>query len=243
MKRTLAAGCLVLVSVMLRAQDITDDPNAIFILDKMSDVVGSLNSCSYTLATALDVKDFEHGLIKQHGVSKVYMVGPDKMLVNTRNHKGHRTFAYNGKQIAYYSHDENNYALVDAPPTIMETIIQINERYGIEFPAADFFYPTFTDDLMENSDQVRLLGKATINGEECFHILSVGTELKVEIWVSNDAFMLPKKLVITYLKEGNAQYEATFSDWIVNPGLPEAMFEFLPPSGAAEVRLVPRKNK
>jgi hypothetical protein len=243
MKRIVTAAGLAFASFVLHGQGIPFDPNAIFILDKMSDVIGGLNSCSYTLTTSLDVNDFDHGVIKQHGVSKVYLVGPDKMLVNTSNYKGNRTFAFNGKQMAYYSHDENNYAIVDAPPTIVETIVQINHDYGLEFPAADFFYPTFTDDLMEHSEQIRLLGKVNVEGEECFHILAMGKELHVQIWISHNAFMLPKKFVITYLKEGNSQFAASFSEWSINPDLPAAIFEFLPPSGAAEVRLIPRKSK
>ncbi len=243
MKKTFLSIILALFAFCGLSQSIKHDSVAIRILDRISDVIGDLQSCSFTLATSSDKKDIDNGMIKHFGVDEVYMVGPDKMLVNIKNQKGHRQYWYNGSQLAYYSYDENNYALVNAPPTIMEMIDTIHADYGIEFPAADFFYPTFTDDIIQNSDQIKYIGQSKINDKECFHILATSKEMNVQIWIANDAFNLPVKLVITYnKKEGQPQYEATLSNWHVNPDLPNAMFNFLPPPGAAKIRMIPKKK-
>ena len=225
------------------AQGAKIDSTAVILLDRMSDVIGDLESCSFKLNTSYDAPDQDYGLIKQFGTHEVYLAGPDRMLVDSKGDKGHRQFWYNGNQLFYYSYDENNYAMVETPPTILQTIDSVSKAFGIEFPAADFFYPTFTDDLIENSDQIAYLGQTRIMGRNCFQILATGKETSIQIWISSDAFNLPLRYAIIYRNlDGNPQYEATFSDWQVNPDLPAAMFNFLPPPGAKKIRLISKSE-
>jgi hypothetical protein len=227
----------------LSAQGGKIDSVAVLLLDRMTDVIGDLGSCSFKLNTSYDSPDPGLGLIKQSGSYEVYLTGPDKMLVNSVGPQGHRQFWYNGSQLSYYSYDENNYAILDAPPTILQTIDSVNKSFGIEFPAADFFYPTFTDDLIANSDQITYLGQSQILGKNCFHIMATGRETTIQIWISSDAFNLPLRYVIVSRNlNGNPQYEGTFSDWQINPDLPPSMFNFLPPPGATKIRMVSKSE-
>jgi hypothetical protein len=165
------------------------------------------------------------------------------MVVISGGARGHHQFWYNGTKLSYYSYDENNYAVLVAPPTILQTIDSVNKSFGVEFPAADFFYPTFTDDLIKNSEQIAFLGRTQIMGKNCFQILAAGKETSVQIWISDDAYNLPLQYAIVYHNiKGNPQYEATFSDWKINPDLPSEMFNFLPPPGATEIRMVSKSE-
>ncbi len=238
MKNLFLSLFLSIVSLGLLAQELKTDEGAVMILDRMSDVIGDLNSCSFTLTSSVDVTDHDFGVIKSNGISDVFLAGPNKMNVQLNGDKGHRGFWYNGSQFAYYSYDENNYAMVETPPTIMETIDYMNDSYGIEFPAADFFYPTFTDDILKNFSELRYLGEKRVNGQPCFHILAANNSMRVQIWVSEDSFNLPVKFVINYNDENHMQYEASFSNWQINPVLPMAMFEFSPPPEAAEITIL-----
>jgi len=235
--------CTSLVSVTI-AQEVKYDSVAMLILDRMSDVIGDLESCSFRVNSSFDIDDESHGLIKQFIYNEVYMAGPDKMLVNIMGPKGHNQYWYNGTNLFYYSYDENNYAVIEAPPTILKAIDSINKNYEIEFPAADFFYPGFTDDLIESSDQISFLGNSLINGKDCFWILATGKDKRIQLWISNDAFNLPAKYVIVYRNlDGNPQFEATFSDWQVNPNLPPTMFDFMPPPMATKIRMISVSGK
>ncbi len=251
MKKTIFSLAVLLLPVMIFAQnqEADIDPVAVLILDRMSEVIGELGSCSYTLNTSQDMQDNTFflpeqglGLVKHFTDNEVYMVGPDKMMVNTNGDKGHQGYWYNGEVLAYYSYDENNFAVIDAPPTILETIYQANEEYGIEFPAADFFNPFFTDDLLIHSNKLRYLGTMQIDGKECFRIISASKERNVQLWISNDALTLPVKMVIVdFTEDHNPQYEATFSNWQINPDLPGALFDFMPPPNASEIMLMSKK--
>jgi hypothetical protein len=242
MKKILLSLTLILIANVGRSQGVKYDSTAIFIMDRMSDVIGDLESCSYKLHTSSDEKNEPYGLVRSYGVDEVYMSGPDKMLVSVEDKKGHRQYMYNGKQMAYYSFTENNYGTIEAPSTTMEAIDKIHNDYDVNFPAADFFYPTFTDDMIALFEEIRYLGMVRIDEKECFHILGKNTEMTVQFWINNDAFTLPAKLLITH-SDDHTQYEATFSNWKINTSLPEAMFDFLPPAGANKLRIVAKNSQ
>ena len=222
------------------AQDTTKyDPTAILLLDRMSDVIGDMNSCTFRTVVSHDVEDPDYGLIKDFLNTEAFMQGPDKMVINLFGPNGHRQCWYNGTQFAVYDYEEKNYGIVPAPATLIGMIDSIHTKYNIDFPAADFFYPAFTDDVLESNDMLAFIGRANINGRECFHILAKNKTTTSQMWISNDAYNLPIRYVITYdSKPGHPQYECTFYDWQVNPDLPISMFNFLPPPGTHEVRLM-----
>ena len=244
LRRILYGFLLLAVSMNAGGQGPGNDPAALQILDHMSALIGELGSCSFTLNVARDVNDPDSGLVTQFVVNEVYMLGPNKLLINSRSDGDHRGYWYDGKTVTYYSYDENNYAAVTAPATILQTIDTISRDYGVDFPAADFFYPTFTDDLIANSDSIVFLGKKNVEGKDCFHILAAGKTMGVQLWIADDSLNLPVKLLIVYYDQKNApHYEATFSNWKINPDLPSAIFDFVPPQTAARITLVPRTGK
>lgn len=240
MKKILLILILLTGTLLVRAQERHVDTVAVMIIDRMASVIGELNSCSFTLQSTEDIRHYDYGLVKRTETSKVYLAGPDKMHVDTRGDKGHRAFWYNGASVIAYSFDENNYAAIDAPDNIISMIDSIHKDYGIEFPAADFFYPTFTDDILDNFDTLVYLGRKSINDRECAHILATNPNMSVQMWFSSDAFTLPQKFVILYKNEGNRQYEASFSDWKLNSDIPAAAFDFLPPPAARKVSIMRR---
>jgi hypothetical protein len=248
MKKILMLCLLPATIAGTQAQTLRIDSVAILILDRMSSVIGDLNACSFRLQTSTDVPDntffIPHegiGLVKHFDQHEVYIDGPDKMLINSNGDKGHRGYWYNGEQIAYYSYTENNFGYVPAPGNVVEAIHEVNERYGIEFPAGDFFFPSFVDDLIQHNQQIIYLGTTRVMGKRCFHIVAAGEEKSTQFWISDDGRTLPVKMVVVYLdQEDRPQYEATFTDWRLNPDLPATLFEFLPPPNARELTIVPR---
>jgi hypothetical protein len=243
MKKILLLFIGLAAVVSIRAQEQRVDTVAVFILDRMASVIGELNSCSFTLNSSIDIEDPEFGLVKQSQKDEVYLAGPDKLLIHSYGYKGHRGFWYNGGKVTCYWFDENNYAIIPAPDRTIAMIDSVNKEYGIEFPAADFFYPTFTDDILNYFENIVFLGKKTLNDHESFHILASNQDMSVQFWFANDAFNLPERFVIIYKNDGNRQYEATFSNWQLNPGIPVTVFEFLPPSKAREIAIMPRTTK
>jgi hypothetical protein len=248
MKKTLICCIFLGMFAPVQSQSASYDTVAIMILDHMSNILGELSSCSFRLNTSTDISDPESGIITTYEISDASFYGPDKMLVKIKGGKGHRGYWYNGQKLIWYSFDENNFVVVDAPDNIVDMIDTIHSTYGFVFPAADFFYPSFTDDLINNSEynseNIIYKGTTYLDGQECFHILARNTEMNVQFWIANNPMFLPVKFLINYANKTNVQrYEATFSNWQINPELPPTMFEFTPPPSAKQVSIVPRKSK
>ena len=214
------------------------DDAAVESLDKISKVIGQLNSCSYTLNTF--VKELEEGgeYIEYSNTHDVYMRGPNKMHIYTIGSKGEKSYWSDGSSLAYYSYDRNIYDTVSAPETIIPAIDFLHNKYGIDFPASNFFYPDFTDDILNNFNNVFYLGEVVIDDIECVAIEASNNENILSIWLHKDS-ALPYKMILEKNKENAGFYVATFTNWRINPALPDLLFEFEPPAGATRVKIEP----
>jgi hypothetical protein len=220
------------------------DTVAVTVLDRMSAVIGDLNSCSVTIRSNYDITSKDLGLIKHSDEEQLFLHGPNKLLLKSDGDRGSRDFYFDGNTFSYYSMDKNQYGQIDAPMSLVEMIDTVNKLYGIEFPAADFFYPSFVDDILTDSKELVYLGLTRVDGKECYHIAGKAQDKTFQFWVSDDAYCLPLKMVIVYTgREMNPQYEATLSDWQVNPTLPDAIFTFSVPHKAQRVKLIPLTHK
>jgi hypothetical protein len=240
----IATFLLCIPTNRLSAQAPKIDTVAVSILDKMSATIGDLGSCSVTIHANYDITSRTLGLVKHSDEQQLYLHGSDKLLLRSEGDKGSRDFFYDGKTLSYYSIDKNQYGQISAPASVMEMIDTVNKLYGIDFPIADFFYPTFVDDILTESTNLAYLGLTKVNGKECFHIAGTARDKTFQFWITNDAFYLPAKLIIVYTsKEMNPQYEATLSDWQINPSLPEALFTFSAPPKAKKIKMIPLSAK
>jgi hypothetical protein len=216
------------------------DTVAVAILDRMSAVIGDLNSCSVTIKSNYDIGSKHLGLIKHSDEQQMYVHGSSKMLVKSDGDNGSRDFYFDGSKLSYYSLDKNQYGQIDASMSLVEMIDTVSKLYGIEFPAADFLYPSFVDDILADSRELVYLGLTKVDGKECYHIAGIGMDKTFQFWISDDAYNLPLKMVIVYTNQPmNPQYEAVLSDWQVNPNLPDALFTFTIPHKAQRVKLMP----
>jgi hypothetical protein len=223
-----------------QAQGRRIDTVAVAILDRMSAVIGQLSSCSVTIKCNYDITSKELGLIKHSDEQQLFLHGPDKLLLKSDGDRGSRDFYFDGKKLSYYSLDKNQYGQIDASMSLVEMIDTVNKLYGIEFPAADFLYPSFVDDILMESKELVYLGLTKIDGKECYHIAGRADDKTFQFWISDDAFCLPAKMVIVYTnQEMRPQYEAVLTDWQVNPTLPDVIFDFTVPHKATRVKLVP----
>lgn len=212
------------------------DSRAIDALDLMSDTIGELAASSYTLDT---VRGFQDGTEK-FGEHDVYMRGPDKMYIHTVGSKGEKSTWYDGKQLARYSFSDNSYAVVDAPDNIIKAIDFISTTYGVDIPAADFFYPSFTDDVLEQFNQLLFIGDKMLDGKETIAVLASNEAQNVHLWIDK-ATNLPLKLVMESKTSTNEFYMAKFSNFRVNPDLPDMLFAINPPTNSAASEFKPVK--
>lgn len=214
------------------------DSVAVRLLDKMSAVIGDLSSVSYDLNTSSDeLNDFFENE-RLFNIHEVIMVGPDKMTTHSRGDKGNRATWYNGDYLSYYSFDENNYVTIEAPDNIITMIDSMHSTFDFKFPAADLFYPTLTDDILNYFDTVAYLGLKEVEGQECFHVMASSKTMTFQLWISNNALFLPKKYLFIDKEKSYQQHEGTFNNWIINTIYPDDIFNFVPPKNAKLISIM-----
>ncbi len=230
------------ITLPTRAQDESiAEPAAVSLLDKMSGVIGDLESCSFKVESSQYTFEFEFGQLTRHANHVVYFKGPDKMQVYSQKHDGQRAMWYNGEEIAYYSFRQNNYSILPFSGSLIAMFDSLHFNYNIDFPAADIFYPAFTDDVLESFSKLHLVGITEVDGLSCYHILAQKPGMVMELWLANDAFHLPVRLSITeQTDEKHSRYTLHFKDWQLNPLLPNSMFNFNIPPQARKITMVPK---
>ncbi|MEP0713731.1 MAG: DUF2092 domain-containing protein, partial [Algoriphagus sp.] len=230
-------GLGLFLSVLIaQAQESRTDTTALMILDKMSGVLGELKSVGFTSTIANDVAYSEDLFIKEFTSSRVRITGPNKFSIRLSGENKDDLYAYDGSQVVYYSFKNNIYTVADAPDNVIETIDWLYTDFNVEFATADLFYPSFSADFAEYMDYIEFLGVTHIDGERVFHIAGANDKITVQLWISDDAYYLPRKTLITYLEGQYAhQFQTDFTDWELNQEYPESIFEFMPPPGARQI--------
>jgi len=213
------------------------DSRAVDSLDKLSEVIGNLSSLSYTV----DSYSVDKDSVAITKLSDVYLRGANKMFIENSGTKGNRSFWYDGEKFSYFLFDKNEYDILDAPDSTLKLIDSIHSKFGIYFPAADFLYPTLTDDILENYDSLLYSEDEKAEGIDCILLEANNDKNNVLVWIDKK-LNLPVKMVITSKTEENIYYEAVYSNWKLDPELPDIMFEFQPPSNSTQVKFQPIKE-
>jgi hypothetical protein len=236
-------GLVLISGSSLRAQNV--DTPALYIMQRMSSTLKNITSCTVHVQAFYDTPTDDLGLIKRSKEEEVYARFPDKLMIDNKDDSERHALVYNGKQLTYYSYENNTYSTVDnVPASVLETIQILSSTYGIETPAADFFYPSFVDDIKSTAINLSLIGKSTINGKECFHIAGKDSTMSYQFWIQNDALFLPAKMVIVYNnRPGVPQYEAIYSGWSLNVDIPASVFEFIVPPRSQKIAIKPTANQ
>ncbi len=208
------------------------DSRAVATLDKLTETIGELNSLSYTLESFSSDKE---GIVNEK-LSDAYLKGPNKLFVVHQGINGRKNFWYNGEKFAYFLFDKNEYDILDAPDNTLAVIDSIHSAYGIYFPAADFLYPTLTDDIIENYDQLLYFGEEKLDDVDCIVLEAINENHIVAIWIEKES-NLPHKMTIESLTNENKYFQAVYSNWRKDPKLPDIMFEFQPPSNSVQKAL------
>ncbi len=213
------------------------DENAIASIDKLSETIGKLDACSYSLVTNITHSETS-GKTAEHKESDVYLKGPNKLYIYTKNDGLRKGYYYNGSEVAVFRFDDDTYEVLKAPDNTIATITAVHDKYGVDFPASDFFYPTLTDDMIHDFDTIVSVGKIKIEDVMCNEINAKNAKMNVFISI-DEATNLPKKLEIYYLgNEKGKSYQITFLDFKSNPALEDQLFDFTPPTNAVKTDLL-----
>jgi len=216
----------------------TVDPQAVQALKRMSAYLATLTTFEVRAETTRDLVTNGGHRVQLGGVSDYKVRRPDAFRIDVATDFRDRSFFFDGKQFTVYAPKLGYYATAAAPPTILQTIDLVEQRYGIDLPLDDLF--RWNDPASNQGDNLSsgfLVGTATIDGIATDHYAFRENDRDWEIWIQQGAQPLPRKLVIIDLSdEARPAYTARLA-WNLKPDIAADAFSFRPGPDAKAIRM------
>jgi hypothetical protein len=167
---------------------------------------------------------------------------PDQLRIEVRSPRDSRGFWYQDKSLTMLDRGMNLYGVMEAPGNIDKAIDAVEKRFGIEIPLGDLLVADPYRNLMENTETAEELGKVSTLGVVCNHLAFTGVNADCQIWITDGAKPLPRKIVINFKTiTGSPQVTQIFSDWDVVSPISDSVFTFVPPDGAGKILVNPKQ--
>ncbi|MGH8068197.1 MAG: DUF2092 domain-containing protein [Candidatus Entotheonellia bacterium] len=219
------------------------DEQAMFILKRMADFLSQAQRFSVVSDIGFDVVQESGQKIEFGETRQIVVRRPDQARIDiTKRDGGTSGFIFDGKEIAVFNTREHVYATAAKPGTLDEAIDYFMNDLDMRFPLADLLSSKLDETLPTRVRAASYVEPASIAGVPCDHLAFRGDWADLQLWIAQGNQPLPHRLVLTYKKaEGQPQFWAQFSDWNLSPNVPDSLFVFSPPEGAAKIAFASRK--
>ena len=220
------------------------DQEALEILKEMSDALISAKEFTFDTEITNDRTLDSGETIQYSGTMKTSVKRPDNVYANFVGDSGMREVWYSGNQLTLYNENKKFYGQLKTPDTFDATMDFLIENYDFSLPLADILNADPYKSFIETTEGGFVVGDSIVRGTECTHLAFIGKYVDWQIWISNDDPALPYKLVINYKElEGVPQYQAIFSNWNLNPDLPDSVFKPNLPKDAVKIDFINFKKE
>jgi hypothetical protein len=213
------------------------DEQAMSILKRMADYLSQAQRLSVTADIGFDVVQASGEKIEFGETRKIVIRRPDRARIDITKRDGAVSgFVFDGKDISVFNTRENVYATAAKPGSLDEAIDYFINDLDMRFPLAELFSSKFAEMLPNRVRAAYDVGQESIAGVPCDHLALRGDQADMQLWIAQGDQPLPRRLVITYKDAaGQPQFWAQFGDWNLSPEVPDSLFTFTPPEGAAKI--------
>ena len=219
----------------------TIDPQALAALNRMGAFLRQQRTLAVRAATTTDEVLASGQKIQLASTIDLRVRRPNRLRADVESDRKSRRFYYDGKTFTMFGPRMGYYAALAAPTTINELIEVAAQRYALELPLADLFHwgtaKTGANDIRAASS----LGRSTVNGIPCDHYAFRQADVDWQIWIEHSTSPLPRKLLITSIKEPGQPQHTVEMLWTLSPLLDDELFVFVPPTGAQPIKFSARK--
>jgi hypothetical protein len=224
----------------IQAQTPAVDPAATQILKKMTDYLGGLEQFSVQTRNNLeDLLESGHRVDFQISAD-VTIRRPNNLHAERKGDQVDQTFYYDGQTLTLHNPSDRVYATEPAPGTIEEMLDYVRESLGLIVPVADLVYRNAFALLMQEVSMAVVIGKATIEGVRCDHLLFSRPGVDFQVWVADSGPPLPYKYIVTDTGLFSWMSISTvMSNWNTKPSLDDVRFTFVPPEDASLIGFMP----
>ena len=239
---------LLLLSVPGRAQETRTakpelDEKANAVLKRMAEFLSQAQRFSVTVDIGFDAVQESGQKIEYGETRQIVLRRPEHLRLDATKRDGSKsTVLFDGKAITVIHPQENVYGTVTKPGSVEEAVAYFVHDLDMRLPLAELLNSQLAQRLPAQVRTAAYVEPSSIAGVPCDHLALRGDEADLQVWVAQGAQPLPRRLVITYRQaDGRPQFWAQFSDWNLSPEVPDALFAFTPPTGAAQIAFSPRQ--
>jgi hypothetical protein len=242
----LVVTLMVMTVPVLRAQEqgstqSPSEPEAMPILKKMSNFLAAAGHFSVTIRAGYDVVQASGQKIEFGEIRNVTVSRPDRLRIDVERSDGQKGLViFDGNNITIYNADHNIYATTARQGTLDQAIEYARNDLKIRMPLALMLLSTLPSELDKLGVTADYVETTTIMDVPCDHIVArTAGGVDFQIWVAQGSEPLPRRIVITYKEEnGQPQFRADLSKWNLAPDVSDALFAFIPPSGAERIQFL-----
>lgn len=223
------------------ANDAADSPDPAFaVIEKMTDYVAGLDAYEFDTSILFDEPTLRGSSNKRAGVHHVAVKRPNKLFLDAKFDDGsERKIWFDGETITFANVGDETYIELPFDGDNDALVEAVESRLGIHLPTLLFVTSEPFDNVSENVVDAELKGTRTL-GEETSTLVDIETiDAHSQMWIADGDAPLPKRLVITYIREnGDPEYIMTF-DSFAKADLPDQAFVAEIPDGWQKVELNP----
>ncbi len=211
------------------------DPDAMAALEKMGAYLRTLKSFGvHAVVTTEDVAD-DGEKVQLSSTADLVTERPNHLRVEVVDQRQPRTMYYDGKTFTMWAPRVKFYASVAAPPTILDLVDTLNDKYDIELPFVDLFRWGTPESDAADITQATDVGPVAINGVTCEQYAFRQKGVDWQVWIQNGNFPLPLKLVLTTTTDDARPQHTSLYTWNLAPSFNDKAFVFEPPSDAKKI--------
>jgi hypothetical protein len=211
------------------------EPGAMAALNRMGTYLRSLKAFQIQAAiTSENVLD-DGQKVQLDSVADLLVDKPDKLRMETTSDQQNRLLFYDGKNFTLFARRLNFYATAPAPPTIIELIDKLQDKFDIELPLVDLFYWGTPRAAVDEIKSAVDLGPSSVGGVTCEQFAFRQEGIDWQIWIQNGDYPLPRKLVISTLTDEARPQHTSVYTWNLAPSFDDTAFVFNVPKDAYKI--------
>lgn len=218
------------------------DEEAMAALMRMADTMAKARGFSVTIRSNYDAVQDDGEKIEFGERRSVTLERPDTLRVESQQSDGTRTLVtFDGKAITVFNPDQNAYGQVERPGSVDDAVHYLVRDLQVRLPMALLLVTTLPEELDQRLQSLDYVERDTLTPVPTDHLAGRTDEVDVQVWIAAEGPPLPQRITITYRNdEGEPQFRADFTDWILDPQPPAAQAAFTPPPGAERIPFLVR---
>lgn len=190
-----------------------------------------------SLRSGYDVVQPSGQKIEFHEDRLVTVSRPDRLRIEGTRSDGAKVLTvFSGKEIVLLDYASKVYARAPQPGALDQTIVYFVRDLGMRLPLAAMLMARLPAELQERVRSVDYVELTAVDGIPAHHIAARTDTVDVQLWVTDGAQPLPRRVVLTYKNEpGQPQFSAEFAKWNLAPAIDDALFAVQPPKELQKV--------